>query len=651
MNVMQKIKSGKHQWLPQNWLTLGLVACTTVSLMLACTDGGGSSGKGGCEGSCANAASFMTAADVQRVINQAEFEARARGLNATIAVSDRVGNVLAVYEMTGAPANTTITSGGGITGGLENIPVPTPLAAIAKAVTGAYLSSEGNAFSTRTASQIVQDHFNPGEFNQPGGPLFGVQISQLPCGDFVTTGDAVIAGPNNSPLGLSADAGGFPLYKGGTVVGGVGVIADGIYSLDKKITDGLDSDPDELVALAATVGFEAPEDRRGDRITVDGKLFRYSDADYDDLATNAGNAPPASAGAIIAVPGYNPGAIAPGKAFGQPTSGVIPAAAPFAAQDGFIVADDADANRFPPTAGSDTPPNGAAPLTAAEVETLLLEALKIANRARAQIRRPLGSQVRVSISVVDTDGNVLGIVRTRDAPIFGLDVSLQKARTAAFFSSAEAAGKLNALPDAVYPGGETIRFPDYVTALQNFVGDPNALTNGAFAFADRSGGNLSRPYYPDGIDGNPHGPLSKRDGKWSVFSTGLQLDANFNALANILFGGMTYTNCTGVTAAGAQSNPIPELANGLQIFPGSVPVYRGNDLVGGIGVSGDGIDQDDMISFLGLHNAGQILGTINNAPRAIRADQLSPQGTRLRYVNCPQKPFLNSDSQNVCENK
>jgi hypothetical protein len=35
---------------------------------------------------------------------------------------------------------------------------------------------------------------------------------------------------------------------------------------------------------------------------------------------------------------------------------------------------------------------------------------------------------------------------------------------------------------------------------------------------------------------------------------------------------------------------------------------------GGIGVSGDGIDQDDMIAFLGLHNAAAALGTINNAP-------------------------------------
>ena len=78
-----------------------------------------------------------------------------------------------------------------MTGGLEGIRLPVrrpsvnidPLAAIAKAVTGAYLSSEGNAFSSRTASQIVQEHFNPREDFQPAGPLFGVQFSQLACSD------------------------------------------------------------------------------------------------------------------------------------------------------------------------------------------------------------------------------------------------------------------------------------------------------------------------------------------------------------------------------------------------------------------------------------------------------------------------------------
>ena len=99
-------------------------------------------------------------------------------------------------------------------------------AAIAKAVTGAYLSSEGNAFSTRTASQIVQENFNPGEQNQPSGPLFGVQFSQLACSDFTSAFNGIGPGPGpqRSPLGLSADPGGFPLYKAGVPVGGVGVL-------------------------------------------------------------------------------------------------------------------------------------------------------------------------------------------------------------------------------------------------------------------------------------------------------------------------------------------------------------------------------------------------------------------------------------------
>jgi hypothetical protein len=95
---------------------------------------------------------------------------------------------------------------------------------------------------------------------------------------------------------------------------------------------------------------------------------------------------------------------------------------------------------------------------------------------------------------------------------------------------------------------------------------------------------------------------------------------------------------------------LPRLPNGIQIFPGSVPIYRGTTLIGGIGVSGDGIDQDDMVSFLGLHNAGVALnGSVNNAPKGIRADNLVPRGARLRYVQCPQAPFLDSTEQNVCE--
>ena len=86
---------------------------------------------------------------------------------ATIAVTDRVGNVLGVFRMNGARTTITVNSGKGIpiNNGLEQLGLPDHLVAIAKAVTGAYLSSNGNAFSTRTASQIVQEHFNVGELN------------------------------------------------------------------------------------------------------------------------------------------------------------------------------------------------------------------------------------------------------------------------------------------------------------------------------------------------------------------------------------------------------------------------------------------------------------------------------------------------------
>ena len=97
------------------------------------------------------------------------------------------------------------------------------------------------------------------------------------------------------------------------------------------------------------------------------------------------------------------------------------------------------------------------------------------------------------------------------------------------------------------------------------------------------------------------------------------------------------------------------LANGIQIFPGSVPIYRGRMLVGGIGVSGDGIDQDDMITFLGLHNAGRA-GRHDRQRRRrrcapTRSSSRRPRESRLRYVNCPFAPFLGSSEQNVCQGK
>ena len=620
-----------------------------------------------CDGSCATPTSLLGVPDVERVIAQAVAEADARGVAATIAVVDRVGNVLGVFRMTGAAGTATITSGTGRTGGLEGVSiVPATLAAIAKAITSAYLSSEGNAFSTRTAGQIVQEHFNPGERLAPGGPLFGVQFSQLPCSDLMGrwAGGAADPGPKRSPLGLAADPGGLPLFKLGTPVGGVGVIADGTYGIDSDVSD-RDLNSDELVALAASFGFAAPADRRGERITADGKTLRFSDADFSDLLTAPASAPAFVAidgveGALVAVPGYAAATLLAGVAFGQPASGVRPDVLDFPGLDAFVLVDDADAPRFAPVAGSEV--TGA--LTAPEVRELLGQALKVANRTRAQIRRPLSSQARVTISVVDSQGVVLGIVRSRDAPVFGIDVSLQKARTAALLSSAGAGAALTGLPGAVYLDGglsvlATSAAGDYLTGARAFLDLPAAFTDGAVAFSTRSAGNLARPFYPDGVDGRSAGPFSKAFGAWSPFSTGLQLDVVYNAIiqhVGFVLGvaADVAPNCAGVSGFDSgfvASAPVRALANGLQIFPGGVPVYRGTSLVGAVGVSGDGVDQDDMIAFLGVAEAGAALGTLGNAPGNVRSDTLTPSGARLRYVNCPQAPFLDSSEQEACSGR
>jgi hypothetical protein len=202
---------------------------------------------------------------------------------------------------------------------------------------------------------------------------------------------------------------------------------------------------------------------------------------------------------------------------------------------------------------------------------------------------------------------------------------------------------------------------DYVTALQNFIPQPTALTDGSVAYSSRSIANLSRPFYPDGVEGRPPGPLSYPIDQWSVFKTGLELDLDYSQIALFVAfylqqAGLTVTldgnvlgpltdsprNCTGI-------NSIP---NGITLFGGGVPIYRNGVLVGGIGSSGDGTDQSDLVAFLGLHNAGVTLGgAIGNAPTNIRADNLVPQGARLLYVQCPQAPFLNSTEQYVCEGK
>ena len=392
----------------------------------------------------------LTADEVSRILSQAAAGAASVGLSAQISVVDAEGRSLGLLRMDGAPALTRFQPVEGANGlGLDT--VDAGVAAFAKAASGALLSSGGNAFSTRTARFIVQEHFPPGIDFTGGGPLFGVQFSSLACSDVNRV----------SPLGLAADPGGFPLYKNGRVVGGIGVEGDGAYSLDRR-PDLLDVPPEEQAARAGQRGFEPPEIIRGDQILADGIRLAYTDTDAPAAATG------------------RPGLIVDGpRAGGQ---------APRTDLTLGGVAGEAD----PPHARGQV-------LTAADVNTILTQAAQQTVRTRAAIRQPLGSFARVSISVVDLSGDVIGFFRNTDAPRFGIDVSAQKGRTALFFSSPDAAAVLGRL------------------GLGRYLRDGVPL-DGSVALTSRAVGFMAQPFFPPGIPDTTEGPFSQPIGTWSVFT-------------------------------------------------------------------------------------------------------------------------------------
>jgi hypothetical protein len=82
-----------------------------------------------------------------------------------------------------------------------------------------------------------------------------------------------------------------------------------------------------------------------------------------------------------------------------------------------------------------------------------------------------------------------------------------------------------------------------------------------------------------------------------------------------------HCNPAGITVNPAVTfPPNPELPNGITIFPGAFGWYRNGVLIGAIGISGDGVDQDDIVGASGTHDF--------LAPLSIRADQFFYRGAR-----------------------
>jgi uncharacterized protein GlcG (DUF336 family) len=232
-----------------------------------------------------------------------------------------------------------------------------------------------------------------------------------------------------------------------------------------------------------------------------------------------------------------------------------------------------------PTASPGAPPDGyliaatngpLGGLTAAQVTSIISAAVATANQTRAQIRLPLGSKARMAIAVSDLDGTLIGLYRMPDATVFSIDVAATKARNVIYFS------------------GTTRTMADL-----NQVPIGTAVTNRTIGFG-------AQPFFPPGIDGSAAGPF-------------------FNL----------YTQDVSNPCTQGFQAPAPN-QSGIVFFPGSEPLYISGVLVGGLGVSGDGVDQDDFVTAGG--------GVGFEAPASIRADQVIIDGIRLPYLSFPRNP-------------
>ena len=235
-------------------------------------------------------------------------------------------------------------------------------------------------------------------------------------------------------------------------------------------------------------------------------------------------------------------------------------------------------------------------LTAAQVDQIVMQGINQANATRAQIRvQP--NATKMVFAVADADGTVLGVYRMPDATVFSIDVAIAKARNTAYYASA-----------ALQP--------------QDSVGTPlgTAFTNRTFRY-------LAVPKYPSGNASAPPGPFSILATPGIDPRTGLNVGAPLPAAA---MSATVLGRDSFVTGSNFRAPTPAANQNGIVFFPGSSAVYRAGTLAGGFGVSGDGVDQDDVVTFFGIVGFAP--------PVSIQADNYFVRGIRLPYNKFSRNP-------------
>lgn len=609
----------------------------------------------------ASADTQLTQSDVQLIIAQAVTRAAVVDKEAIIAVVDREGYVLGVWDMAGNPnPDTQFLSG-----------------AIARAETAAFLSSDQNAFTSRTAGYIIQQHFPPFVENASNGPLVGVGISSVfLTRDFFTTtpgaagfvnvtevrgqhsdvnfakqipldqtgtfdpngptfanlnpfspsqtfpaltgaqspgtyGAGIYTGPAPTfvapiaaepgivasgtagffigAIGTSLNdaPGGVPLYKSGELVGGIGVTGGGTpinVSTGFALIDGIV--PISVINRLSEKAGLGPLEPKGLPKNQSQATPGFTEApSTDEDVAQAGQSHYAPSHDILATNDYIGGIQLPYVGTNSSLDGLIPLGRVGVPVNGFPLQQSPPKFAYPAAefggvSGElrfpirDDPMPGkigkTARLSASEVADIIAKAAARSGITRAGIRLPVGVPARVFISVVGNPG-----LTGQAPPILG-----------------------------VFRTGEATIF-SWDVAVQK-ARTAYFFSNNDFAESTRTVGFLAQRFYPPGINATQPGPFF-----------GLQEALLTDQLVAAL-GGIPHAN--------------KYLPNEITIFPGGFPLYRNGVLIGAIGVSGDGVDQDDIIAASGCANF--------LPPAKIEADRFVYRGARLPYAKFPRDPSL-----------
>jgi uncharacterized protein GlcG (DUF336 family) len=460
---------------------------------------------------------------------------------------------------------------------------------------------------TNRDTTVVDGQTLPSRFNVP---VADIPASIIAAGDTLAPPDSYgfITGvePGAQPRGIGTLPGGLPIYKDGVLVGGIGIFFPGKtgYADEEnsmlnsnfdphKVDKSLEAEFDALAALggAPPLGFPV------------GTLGGIAPLPEISVLPGGSPIPPRIDLVGITLDTIGPGGLQGptnlvgyanqllGIGQGNPLSGTNVKVDPGG--------DTLLAGKGVPTGWLVTPHSGGG-ISASQVVQMVTNGITQAEETKAAIRLPVGARTEQIFAVSDSSGNILGLYRMPDATVFSLAVAVAKARNVAYYDD-----------------------PGQLLSVDQVPGIPlgTSFTNRTFRY-------LAEPYFPEGINGKLPGPFSILNGPGIDPTTGLNTGAPLPASAyfNTILGFEAFHPLANFHA---QTSPLNQ--NGVVFFPGSSGVYlNGYTIVGGFGVSGDGVDQDDVITAAG------IAGFEPNP--SIRVDQFFFDDVRLPYQKYLRNP-------------